>query len=63
MLAEGAECMFTNHCVPSHGCIGPADGPSNCRQWCDMMAADPCPAGFTCTGVGGLPVGACTPMM
>jgi len=27
------------------------------------MAADPCPAGFTCTGVGGLPVGACTPMM
>jgi len=62
MLGEGEVCMFTNDCAPSHGCIGPMGGPSNCRAWCDMMAADPCPAGFACTGVGGLPVGACTPM-
>ena len=61
-LNEGEVCMFTNDCMPGMGCLGPMGGPSNCRRWCDMSAADPCPAGFTCGGVTGLPVGACQPM-
>ncbi len=61
-LGEGEVCVFANDCMPGMGCLGPMGGPSNCRQWCDMTAADPCPAGFTCGGITGLPVGACLPM-
>jgi len=62
MLGEGVACEYVNDCMPGMGCIGATGGPSACRAWCDM-AADPstCPDGFTCTGVTGLPVGACTP--
>ncbi|MCB9592224.1 MAG: hypothetical protein H6719_05790 [Sandaracinaceae bacterium] len=61
-VAEGATCMFTNDCMPGFGCLGPSGGPSACRAWCDMAAMPTtCPTGFACTGVTGLPVGACTP--
>ena len=61
-IGEGGTCMFTNDCMPGFGCLGPMGGPSACRRWCDMAAMDACPAGFSCGGVGGLPVGACIPM-
>lgn len=61
-LAEGAACMFTNDCLPGFGCLGPTGGAAACRAWCDMAAMPTtCPMGFACTGVTGLPVGACTP--
>lgn len=56
--------MFSNDCVPGFGCLGPSGGMAACRAWCDMAAMPTtCPSGFACTGVTGLPVGACTPMM
>lgn len=64
MFGEGATCVYVNDCTPGMGCISPAaGGESECRAWCNMMVTDPppCPAGYSCTGVTGLPVGACTP--
>jgi len=60
--AEGESCMFTNECLPGFGCLGSASE-SFCREFCDMMATDPCPTGFTCQPITDLPVGGCIPDM
>lgn len=62
-LGEGELCMSRSDCAPGMGCISTMMADGACRAWCDTADPDSCPMDFACTGVTGLPVGACTPAM
>lgn len=63
--AAGESCMFSNGCVPAHGCAG---DPGLCRAFCDpAVTPTTCASGFMCSQLAaeGTPipgVGVCVPM-